>query len=218
MLPVYLQDVNKLKIVLGSTSFGRRQQLEMVGLKFDTLGSKYDENLPFESYSHQPEEYVKEIARRKLLDVSAQLKDLKQHADVVITGDTLIHYQGKMYIKPKDKEDAFAMLKTLCGHTHQCISAVWIGILNSNQELIEAIGDVVATNLTFRPLTDAEIRAYVDTGESLNNSGSYMIDGNGATLIEKLEGCYYAVCGLPLGALASIMIPALKKHKLIPDA
>ena len=215
MLPLYLNDVNKLKIILGSSSPGRKAQLTMIGLKFDILTSKYDENLPFESY--KPEDYVKEIARRKLLDISAQLKALKQHADVIITGDTLIHFEGKMFAKPKDKEDAFMMLKTLCGNTHQCITAVWVGIMDTKQELIDTIGEVVTTHLTFRKLTDEEIKAYLDTEESMGNSGSFMIDKEGATLLEKLDGCYYSVCGLPLGTLADIMIKALKKHKLIPQ-
>ena len=215
MIPLYLPHINKLKIVLGSTSESRKHALNMIGIKFETMSSKYDEKLDFEGY--KPNDYVKEIARGKMLDICQQVKELNSKVDVVICGDTLIHLNGKMFQKPKDKEDAVNMLKTLCGKTHQCISAIWVGILNDKQELIDSTSDVVSTDLTFKSLTDEEIRAYVDSGESMGNSGSYMIDGLGSTLLDNMNGCYYGVCGLPLGALASILIPVLKKNKLIPN-
>jgi len=198
---------------LGSTSPARKELLEMIGLKFDILASKYAEDLEFINY--KPEDYVKEIARRKMIDVVEQLKALKKPTHLVISGDTLIHYNGKMFCKPKDKADAFNMLRTLCGNTHQCITAAWVGLLNEKYELIDAVSTVVSTDCTFYNLSDAEIKAYVETEQPMNNSGSYMLQAHGATLYSKLNGCFYSVWGFPLGAFASILIPLLKKHKLI---
>ena len=107
--------------------------------------------LEFEGY--KPNDYVKEIAKQKMLYICKQVKELKKQTDVVICGDTLIHYHGKMYEKPKDKEDAVNMLKTLCGDTHQCISAVCVGILNNKKKLIDHESNVVSKDLTFKPLT-----------------------------------------------------------------
>ena len=215
MLPLYLKQINSLKIVLGSTSPARKELLEMVGLKFEILASKYAEDLPFEGYT--PENYVKEIARRKLDDVREQLKALNKPADLIISGDTLIHYEGKLFCKPKDKQDAFNMLKTLCGHTHQCITAAWIGLVNEKYEFVDTAAVVVSTDLTFYPLSDAEIKAYVDTEQPMNNSGSYMLQAHGATLYSKLNGCFYAVWGFPLNGFAQMLIPMLKKNKIIPS-
>ncbi len=216
MLPLYLKNINALKVILASTSPARKELLTMVGINFEVLPSNYDEDLPFVDYT--PENYVKEIARRKMEDVRLQLKALKKPADLVISGDTLIHYEGKLFHKPKDKADAFNMLKTLCGHTHQCITASWIGLLNSEHELVDSAAVVVSTDLTFYPLSDAEIKAYVDTEQPMNNSGSYMLQAHGATLYSKLNGCFYGVWGFPLGEFAQALIPMLKKHKLIPSA
>eukprot|EP00826_Nyctotherus_ovalis_P011336 TRINITY_DN12955_c0_g1_i2.p1 TRINITY_DN12955_c0_g1~~TRINITY_DN12955_c0_g1_i2.p1 ORF type:complete len:215 (+),score=57.12 TRINITY_DN12955_c0_g1_i2:81-725(+) len=213
MLPLYLEDINKLKIILGSASPCRKQLLEMVGIKFEVLPSKYAEDLPFAEYT--PADYVKEIARLKLIDVCTQLKD--HSADIIISGDTSISFQGKMYGKPKSKQDAFTTLKTLCGHTHQCITALWLGVLNDKQELVDSAADVVSSDLRFRELTDKEIWGYIDTEQPMNNAGAYMLQAHGATLYEKIDGCFYGIWGLPLGALAGIMVPLLKKHKLIPN-
>jgi septum formation protein len=135
----------------------------------------------------------------------------------VICGDTSIYYEGKMYGKPKDKEDAFNTLKTLCGHTHQCITAVWVGLLDGEQELIDSVSDVVSSNVIFKMLTDVEIWGYINTEQPMNNAGAYMLQAHGATLYEKIDGCFYGIWGLPLGALAGIMVPLLKKHKLIGE-
>lgn len=213
MLPLYLKELNSLKFILGSSSPARRDLLEMVGLKFEILPSTYAEDLPFVGYN--PGDYVKEIARNKMLNVIGLLKAQKRQANVVISGDTLICYEGKLYQKPKDKEDAFNMLKTLCGHTHQCITAAWIGLIDPNHELIESANTVVTTDVTFYPLSDAEIRAYVETEQPMNNSGSYMLQAHGATLCSKLNGCFYSVWGFPLNAFAQMLIPLLKKHKLL---
>ena len=215
MIALYLKDINKLNIILGSASPCRKQLLEMIGLKFGVLASKYDENLSFIDY--EPKEYVKEIAKRKMLDVCDQLKIAKGSANVVICGDTSIYFEGKMYGKPKNKEHAFNTLRTLCGHTHQCITAIWVAILNEKQELIDSVSDTVSTDLTFKNLTDDEIWGYVNTEQPLNNAGGYMLQAYGATLYDKLNGCFYGVWGLPLGALTSLMVPLLKKHKLISD-
>ncbi len=210
---MYLKQLNAMKIILGSSSRGRKDLLEMIGLQFEVLPSTYSEDLPFVGIT--AENYVKETARLKLENVRAQLKTLHKPADILITGDTLIYYEGKLFEKPKDKADAFRMLKALCGHTHQCITAAWVALLDANHDFKDIVSTVVTTELTFYPLSDAEILAYIETEQPMNNSGSYMLQAHGATLCSKINGCYYSVWGFPLNAFAQMLIPLHKNHHLL---
>jgi septum formation protein len=121
---------------------------------------------------------------------------------VVIGADTLVDLQGQVLNKPLDRDDAIRMLRLLTGTTHQVHSglAVWRrGALQTR---------VVTASVRMRPASEAQIAAYMDTGEPMDKAGAYAAQGQGAALIEAVEGSYLAVVGLPLLALREMLLEA----------
>jgi septum formation protein len=130
-----------------------------------------------------PIAYVERLAREKARSVSGAL---------VLAADTTVLLAGELLEKPADAADALRMLRTLQGQTHEVITAV---ALVSDGTLRQAT-DV--TRVTFRPAEDTFLRAYVATGEPMDKAGAYGIQGYGAALVERIEGDFFGVMGLPV--------------------
>ena len=182
-----------MEIVLASGSPRRRQLLEQIGLTgFRVLPSDADESLPD---GIAPGKAVERLSARKGAAVAAQARP----GALVIAADTVVALDGAILGKPRDRAEAEAMLTALSGRTHQVYTGVTL--LQDGRRLTEH----EVTAVTFRPLSPEEIAAYVSTGEPMDKAGAYGIQGLGALLVERLEGDYFNVMGLPLCRLGEML-------------
>ena len=171
-------------IVLASSSPRRRQLLEMLRIPFRVIVPNVDEHV---QPGEPPEDYVRRLSRAKAGAVAPRAA-----GDVILAADTTVVLDGKIFEKPTSPEHAVAMLGELQGRTHEVLTAVAVG---SNGE-IEQVLD--RSRVTFRPAHRALLEAYVATGEPLDKAGAYAIQGLGAPLIERVEGDFFGVMGLPI--------------------
>lgn len=185
--------------VLASASPRRRELLQLILPEFIVRPAECDETCEIQD----PRTLVMELARRKCRAAVA----VSSPEDVVIAADTLVFLDGQPLGKPRDEQDACAMLRRLSGRTHQVLTAY--SLWAKGQEITRC----VQTAVTFFPLTDAEICAYVDTKEPMDKAGSYGIQGKGALLVESIQGDYYNVVGLPVSDLAR----TLAQQGLLPE-
>ena len=174
-------------LVLASSSPRRRDLLTMLGIPVlvqapDVL----ERRLPRE----EPEAYARRLAREKARAVPGHL---------VLGADTIVVLEGEILEKPTDAADAVTMLRRLRGRRHEVITAV---ALQAGGTLREAVD---RTTVTFRPVSDAWIDAYVGTGEPMDKAGAYGIQGYGAGLVEGIEGDFFSVMGLPLRLLIDLL-------------
>ncbi|MDR1539393.1 MAG: Maf family protein [Clostridiales bacterium] len=177
------------KIVLASGSPRRRDILAGIGANFEVLPANVDE-IAFGKTSAY--EIVKILSEKKAL---ACLKAIDEDA-LIIGADTLVAINGQIMGKPKDEASAFAMLKRLQG----CKHSVYTGatVINKTGDSYETASIVDNTSVYLRKLEDEEIRAYIATREPFDKAGAYAIQGLGTLLVEKIEGDYNTVVGLPL--------------------
>ena len=171
-------------IVLASGSPRRRQLLEMLRLPFRVMPPDVDEHvLPGEA----PDHYVTRLSRAKAEAVVARAP-----GELVLAADTTVVLGGTIFEKPTSPAHAVEMLSRLQGKTHEVMTAVAVA---RDGELAQAL-DV--SRVTFRPVDRPTLEAYVATGEPLDKAGAYAIQGLGAPLIERVEGDFFGVMGLPL--------------------
>lgn len=177
------------RIILASGSPRRKELLERMGISFDIVISEYEENMENEI---SPYEMVKEFSYQK---ARAVLEKLEEPA-VVVGADTVVVYKGKILGKPKSDEEAFQMLKMLQGKRHAVYTGV--AILTNRDGEVTDHGFVDSTDVYMRSLSDEEIQNYVNTGEPRDKAGAYGIQEKGSLLVEKIEGDYNTVVGLPI--------------------
>lgn len=176
-------------LYLASQSPRRRELLEQAGLAFSVLHVEVPEQ---REAGESPQDYVHRVARDKARAGLAHLAASDRMNAVVLGSDTEVVLDGNVFGKPRDADDAAAMLRRLSGRTHEVISAVWL--VGEGREQ----GDVCVSRVRFAKLEEATIAAYVASGEPFGKAGAYAIQGHGACLIEHLEGSYSGVMGLPL--------------------
>lgn len=185
------------EFILASGSPRRKELLSAIGIDFDVVVSDADEDSI--SKDAPVEIYVQELA---LLKAAATAKNvLKKKKALIIAADTIVTLDGKILGKPQDEDDAFNMLSELSGRTHAvytgyCIMRISDGFTVCNR---------VKTEVTFKLLDDEKIRSYIRTGEPMDKAGAYGIQGLGALLIEKIDGDYFNVVGLPISSLADTL-------------
>ncbi|XP_055545077.1 dTTP/UTP pyrophosphatase isoform X2 [Wyeomyia smithii] len=194
MLKPILNQLTSKRVVLASGSPRRQELIQNIGLSNVALcPSTFEENLNKSDYSFS--EYVAETAYHKVLEVYKRLsacENPNQRPDIVIGADTMVTMDGKMYGKPKAPDVAFQMLSELIGRQHIVYTGVVIKYHDKEVKFTEAC------KVNFGKATAAQIRAYVDTGEPLDKAGGYGIQGIGGTFVEKIDGDYFTVVGLPL--------------------
>ncbi len=177
-------------VILASQSPRRRDLLTLIGIAHTVQPADIDESgLPGE----RPLECVERLARTKARTIAARAPDA-----VVIGSDTVVVIDDTILNKPVDTDDAVRMLRLLRGRTHIVHTAVCV-ILDG----AEAAG-VESVSVTFRDLSDAELVAYVATGEPMDKAGAYGIQGFGATIVERIDGDFFAVMGLPIVRLTRL--------------
>lgn len=188
----------KRHMVLASKSPRRRELLEMLGAQFEVITSDCDENIT----GLAPRDLVRELALRKAEAVYERLNDPDA---VVIGSDTIVTPDGvKALGKPRDRGDAVRTLTELSGKWHSvCTGIAVIGRAADNTS--KKIAETVETKVKFLDLTKEECERYADTGEPLDKAGSYGIQGRGGALVEKIDGDYYSVVGLPVSRLRVIL-------------
>lgn len=185
--------MQKKKIILASASPRRKELMQQAGYEFEIQVSHKEENY----VSETPEEIVKELSLMKATDVAEQneRKDL-----IVIGADTVVSYQGAILGKPKSKEDAFRMIQGFQGDKHQVYTGV--AILSYDAEGKENITNyAVKTDVYVNAMTEDEIWNYIERDQVMDKAGSYGIQSGFAIHIEKIEGDYFNVVGLPISSI-----------------
>ena len=178
-------------ILLASTSRQRRAILEQLGLPFDVVAPRYGEDDPPDA---DPVELVRTHARGKAESVA------RDGCERPVLGvDTTVILDGRVYGKPADAADAERMLDALGGATHEVVSGLCL-ITRAWEELHHEV-----TRVTFRPLTPRDLGRYVASGEWEGRAGAYAIQGRGAALVERIEGDYLNVVGLPAALLVRLL-------------
>ncbi|MDN4605790.1 septum formation protein Maf [Chryseobacterium mucoviscidosis] len=185
------------RIILASTSPRRKELIASLHLAFEVIPSHADEDTPPE---WTPEQTVQELAMRKALAVYRGLEGREQDA-VIVGSDTVVVLDGDILGKPVDEADAERMLSRLQGRVHRVFTGVACIDANNGQSMVQ----YRQTDVTMKELSEATIRAYVQTGEPSDKAGSYAIQGIGASLIDRVEGCYFNVVGLPLSLLSDML-------------
>lgn len=183
--------VHIAQFILASQSPRRSALLDIVGAKFETLVPDVDEG---QFTGSHPEEVVARLSKEKAVAVLNRGVELP-----VVAADTVVAVEGKILGKPADGDEAYSMLKTLSGKWHQ----VYSGITVATQDEVRT--EVEMTEVKFRQLSDSEIKEYIATGEPMDKAGSYGIQGKGALLVERINGDYYNVMGLPLVRLLRML-------------
>jgi septum formation protein len=178
-------------LLLASTSPQRRAILEQLGLPFDVVAPRYEErDVP----GAGPVELVREHALGKARSVADEAGDRP-----VVGVDTIVHAAGQVYGKPGNAEEAVEMLEALAGSTHEVVSG--LALLAPAWEAVEH----ETTLVRFRALTARDIASYVAAGEWEGRAGGYAIQGRGAALVERIEGDYLNVVGLPAALLVRLL-------------
>lgn len=182
-----------MKIVLASQSPRRRELLGKMGLKFTTKSPEIDEDA-FRGLPAQ--ELVQTLSREKARWIAGQVDP----ETIVIGADTVVVRDGVILGKPRDEAQAQAMLASLSGRDHQVCTGVTVC------QGDKTVTQVEVTQVTFRPLTQEEIRQYVSTGEPMDKAGAYGIQGLGGLLVSGIRGDYSNVVGLPVCRLGRILL------------
>jgi len=184
--------IAKGPIILASGSPRRQELLGNLGIPFDTMPSNVEEVVEFVDGDFA--DYVQKLAVKK----GAAVSELRPDA-FVIAADTIVVFDGEVYPKPSSKEQAESFLRRFAGKTHSVFTGVSI--------LGNGISNVfsVETKVTFKGLDDKLIRAYVDSGDPMDKAGGYGIQTSGALLVDKIDGDYLNVVGLPLSRLLEIL-------------
>jgi len=179
------------RVVLASQSPRRRELLALIGIAHEVIPADVDESvLPGE----RPAPHAERLARAKALTLAERERDA-----LVIAADTIVVVDARILGKPTDGADARRTLRLLSGRDHVVFTAVAV----AHGGRVES--DVEEVTVTFRELTDDDIAAYVATGEPMDKAGSYGIQGYGATIVERIEGDYFAVMGLSLVRLVRLL-------------
>jgi len=181
--------MSKPRVLLASASPRRRELLNLVGIEHEVCPANIDETY---LAGEKPREHAERLAREKAVAIDAP-------DAVTIGSDTIVVVDGQVLGKPRDRAHAAAMLRQLSGRSHVVMTGVaarWRGVLASG---LEEVG------VTFRTLSEDDIERYIDTGEPMDKAGAYGIQGFGATIVDRVDGDYFAVMGLPLNRLVRLL-------------
>jgi septum formation protein len=179
-------------VILASQSPRRRELLTLVGIPHEVRPADIDESmLPNE----EPRAHCERLAREKVAAIATRDPDA-----LVIGSDTIVVLDGDVLGKPANEAEARATLARLSGRSHTVMTAVAVRYRGRERTAVEEVG------VTFHPLSSEEIAAYVATGEPMDKAGAYGIQGYGATIVQRVDGDYFAVMGLPLQRVVRLMV------------
>lgn len=188
-----------MKILLASQSPRRRELLSQLGYQFETVTIDVDESYPDALSTENIAAYVSD-KKAAAFQVSA--------GEILLTSDTIVALDHKILLKPKDKAEAFAMLKSLSGRKHQVFTAFTIKTKDTT------ISKTSKTDVEFSEITDSEIRFYIDNYRPFDKAGSYGIqEWLGMAKVKSITGSFYAVMGFPV----DLVYEELKKMGCLPN-
>ncbi len=182
------------KIILASASPRRQQLLSQIGLGFEVIPSAIEEIM---DTAMEPSEVAVSLASQKCMDVAARIKG----ESIVIGADTIVVKDNRLLGKPKDGQEALEMLKYLNGQWHEVITGVCLCRTVDKK----TISTYETTKVKIANKSDEFLKSYIATGEPFDKAGSYGIQGFGSLLVEKIEGCYFNVMGLPVYKLSCLL-------------
>lgn len=181
-----------MKVILGSQSPRRKEILSFFTLPFTQVAPPFDENqIPFQG---NPEQYVCDLAKGKGNSLASLYPD-----HLIITADTIVFHEGKIFGKPEDDQEAFEFLSALVGKWHSVYTGVSIIYRGESYQQVERTG------VLFNPLNKDQIKHYLDRTHWMDKAGGYAIQEAGGLIVEKIDGCYYNVMGLPLNTLEKLL-------------
>lgn len=181
-----------MRLILGSQSPRRREILSYFSLPFEHFTSYFDESsVPF---TGNPETYVRTLAEQKALALSGNHPDA-----AILTADTIVYRHGKIYGKPESEEDAIATLTELSGCWHSVFTGVALfydgNLYNQTEE----------TRVLFNTLSNHQITGYLSKLDLYDKAGSYQVQQAGGLIVNKIDGCYYNVVGLPINCVRTLL-------------
>ena len=179
------------RIILASGSPRRRELLALMGIRdFTVAAPQVEEVCPA---GLTPQETVCAISRQKSGAVDAAAED------IVITADTMVFLDDQRLGKPRDEADALRMLTALQGRAHTVCTGVTV------RQGQRALTRAQTTHVWFRPATESELKAYIRSGEPMDKAGAYGVQGQGALLVERIDGDFFNVMGLPVVLLSRML-------------
>jgi septum formation protein len=182
-----------LKLVLASRSPRREELMKMLGLDFTIVPSKIDEK---KYVNLEPITMVKALARAKAEEVAGLVEDT-----LVIGSDTIVLLDSSILGKPVDRDDAIAILKKLQNKKHLVLTGLAICDTNTGKVLL----DYDQTEVYMGSMSEEDIINYINTGEPMDKAGAYGIQGKGGIFVERINGSYFTVMGLPLHKLVKML-------------
>ncbi len=181
------------KIILASGSPRRKELLQMlIGDNFEIQTSSYEERL----LNLGPKELVLHHSLEKGRDVAKSNRE-----GIVISADTVVVFENKVLGKPHTEEKAIKMLNKINGNIIEVITGLAVIDIENKKEL----QDIELTKVKMKQMTDKEIEDYIESGEPLDKAGAFGIQGKAAIFVEKIDGCYFNVVGLPLFKLNNLL-------------
>lgn len=193
---IFVSVMCELMIILASSSPRRAKLLKDAGLEFKVVSSDVDETFDAQM---EPHEIAMFLAKLKANHIAKNYKN-----DIVIGADTIVVYDGKILGKPIDENNAFEMLTTLSNQCHVVYTGVSI-ISKEKEEIFYS-----QTKVCMKPLSELEIKAYINTKEPMDKAGAYGIQGDGGRLVDHYEGDFFTIMGLPLKEL----LTRLKRYNI----
>ncbi|GIO25610.1 Maf family protein [Ornithinibacillus bavariensis] len=186
------------KLILASSSPRRRELLELVNLAFTVRKQEFDEST---ITTVEPAQKVEQLAINKAKSITIY------EDEVILAADTVVSFQGRIYGKPKNSDEALTMLRSLSGNVHEVYTGVMI------RSLTKEISFVERTMVEFWPLEIEEIKEYIATKDPFDKAGAYGIQSQGAVLVKNIIGDYFNVMGLPI----SRVVRELKQFQIVPN-
>ena len=181
-----------MKLVLASASPRRREILSTLGLSFDVLVSRIEER---RADGESPADYVRRLSREKAQSVALARQDA-----CVLGADTVVVLEGDVLEKPRDVDDAYSMILRLGGRAHEVLTGVSLVVPGTQTET-----RVVKTRVSFCAIDAESALAYAKSGEGLDKAGAYAVQGLGAGFVERIEGSYTNVVGLPASDVVQML-------------
>ena len=184
------------RLILASQSPRRKELLAQLGLEFiihPAVGEELLEEAIF------PGEAVQRVALAKAKEVAGHVG---RGEDLILAADTMVCLKGRFLGKPSSRKEAKDMLEALSGQKHTVYTGIALVRLGQQEKML---GDFVETQVYFRPLDQGEIDAYIETGEPMDKAGAYGIQGKAAQFVQRIEGDFYNVVGLPLCRLVEML-------------
>lgn len=185
-----------MEIILASASERRKELLKRIVSDYEVITSNFDESEI--KFHGNAEEYVMKLAEGKALAVA---RNFPKSNKIVIGCDTAVFFEEKVLGKPQNKQDAFEMLSMLSGNIHKVYSG--LAVVDISKNIVKK--EYVCTEVKFSKLSDDQILNYIKTGEPMDKAGAYGIQGYGGIFVEKINGCYYNVVGLPINKLYQML-------------